>query len=118
MTTEVNLSHLGDRLLKLLPQIKSADQRINAALEKAEDALEIKLGSSHFGWVELEPGLNLSYRDGLLTIERIRFFNGKFQVDVDDVMTALREEKVMAMKRIQDLYRDAKARGPQPESEL
>lgn len=116
--TEVNLAQLGDRLLKLLPKIASADQRINTALEKAEDALEIKLGPQYFGWIELEPGLHLVYRDGLLSIERIRFYNGKFQINVDDVMTALRAEKILAIGKIQELHDDAKARGPQPEAEI
>lgn len=96
-------------LRELLPRLREADAKLNEALERLEDVLEVELPRGSYGRILLSRPdrthhcwTHLVYNEGVLWVET---WTQKHGFHTEDVINHdIRENKLLACKRIADLW--------------
>lgn len=99
------------KAVELSRRLERSTEELNNSLERLEDALEMKFGEDAFGWVQLEPGLHLVYREGLLMVETIFFDRNRgFWAEVLDIFKASRSIRIRCAHATRALLDDILSR--------
>jgi len=90
------------RAHELGPLLAEVIEKLNDALERAEDAFEERLGTEVTGRVVLKPRVHLVYREGCFDIERLQ---GKRPPQVQSLFETSKEIRILAAGAMVELFK-------------
>ena len=96
------------RAIEVGQRLHASLEAFNAALERAEDAFELKFGPDAYGRVRLEEGVHLVYRDAIFWVETMTVNRPGSSPNVEmlDLMKTSKRVRMLAADRLKDLSTD------------